>query len=245
LVCSVIMALMEIFTLYVDNKFSVVVPTMWRHPTFPDFLSQLVNSELIGEIVIINNDMSATPNVSIFQHPKIKLHDFKLNIFVNPAWNYGIGVSQYSNVCVMNDDIDFDISIFDFLSNKMSIGKFIVYSQTHSELPKDSNEPIDMVYYDGSTQIYEIGCLMFIKRKDWINVPGGLDFFHGDTWVWETMMLRYNQNYYIKNLRFSTPHRVTSSTIPNREFVYVERECKIFRPLLENFKNNYKYLITK
>jgi hypothetical protein len=233
------MDLMEIITLYEDNKFSVVVPTMWRHGDFTSFLSKLVESDSVGEVVIINNETAATPTDAILQHPKIKLHDFKLNILVNPAWNYGVGVSQYSKICVMNDDIDFDTSIFDFLGSRLPVGRFVVYSQSHSELPVESADPIDLVHYDGSTRIWDIGCLMFINKQDWVNIPAGLDFFHGDSWLWDTMMFRYNHNFYIKNLKFSTPHQVTSSTIPNREFVYIERECKIYPVMLEGFKNAF------
>lgn len=227
---------MEIITLY-ENKFSIVVPTMWKYAPFTDLLDKLVQHELVGEIIIINNDMNATPNASVLNHPKIKLHNFKLNIFVNPAWNYGAGMSEYSNVCIMNDDIDFNISIFDFLSNRLSAGKFVVFSQSHSKLPAGSLEPIDTVYYDGSTNIFDIGCLMFISKQDWINIPAGLDIYHGDSWLWDTMLAKFNQNYYIKNLEFSTPNNVTANTIPNREFIYLERECRLYVAMLNNFKN--------
>ena len=88
-----------------SNKFSIVVPTMWRFNLFADFLVKLVQVDAVGEIIIINNAMEAKPDHSIFAHPKIKMHDFKLNIFVNPAWNYGVSVAKYDNICIMNDDV--------------------------------------------------------------------------------------------------------------------------------------------
>jgi len=228
---------MEIITLSAD-KFSVVIPTMWRHKPFPNFLKKLVEVDAVGEIIIINNDMEAQPDDEVLNHPKVILHNFKLNILVNPAWNYGVGMSLYDNLCILNDDVDFDLAAFDFLQTEMKPGRFIVYSQSHSNgSPSSPMGPMTLV--KPTEQIYDIGTLMFIKRQDWVNIPAGLDFFHGDSWLWDTMKYRFDENYIIKNVRYSTPHQVTSSTITNKEFVYVERECMIYQSLLRAFKTNY------
>lgn len=224
----------------VTEKFSIVVPTMWRYAPFTDLLSKLVDIETVGEIIIVNNDIASTPQHPVLSHPKIKMHNFEMNIYVNPAWNYGVGMAENDLVCIMNDDIDFDTNVFNYLQHNMDGNKFVVYAHSHSGLPDGSTEPVHIAPYTSDMAMYEIGCLMFIRKDNWINIPSGLDFFHGDTWLWDTMRLRYEQNYILKNLAFSTPHRVTSATIPNKEFIYVERECKIYTAMLENFKNNYK-----
>jgi len=221
-----------------SDKFSLVVPTMWRYPPFISFLYALVDIDAIGEIIIINNMMESRPNDAILHNPKIKIHDFHLNIFVNPAWNYGVGVSNYENICIMNDDIEFDLGIFDFLSTRLFSGGLIVYAQSHSGFRPDCHGQLSLEKIHDDSSINEIGTLMFMKRKDWTNIPAGLDFFHGDTWIWRTMQAKYNENYIIRNLRYYTPHRVTSAIIPNREFIYIERECKIFESLFTNFKNS-------
>jgi hypothetical protein len=227
-----------------DTKFSIVVPTMWKFNLFPDFLVRLVELDSIGEIVIINNDMSAKPTHSIFSHPKIKMHDFKINSLVNPAWNYGVGVSLFDNVCIMNDDLLFDLKIFKYLEKYLVPGRLVVYAQSHSALPdgkiNDGDHTLELELHTSDVKLYEIGSLMFMKRLDYVNIPAGLDFFLGDIWIWDTMKIRFDQNYYIKNLRFYTPHRVTSNTIADREFIYVEKECKLYPTALTNFKNLLK-----
>ena len=52
---------------------SVVVPTLWKYEPFLDFVSSLVQVGTIGEIIIINNNQSATPIHDVLSHPKVKL----------------------------------------------------------------------------------------------------------------------------------------------------------------------------
>ena len=64
---------------------SVITPTMWRFEPFCEFLQDLVELDVIGEVIIINNSQENTPNKNILNHDKIKMINAEQNIFVNPS----------------------------------------------------------------------------------------------------------------------------------------------------------------
>lgn len=209
---------------------------MWKYSPFVGFLNQLVEHDKIGEIIIVNNDFSNTPQERVLHHPKIRMHNFKFNIFVNPAWNYGVGVSQYDKLCILSDDVLFDLRLLDLLSIELVKGRLIV----NSPEPPNSSHVVtgNFRLVPGTDAPWEFGSLMFITKCDWINIPAGLDLFHGDSWMWDTMKIRYGTNYMIKDLHFYTPRSVTVSNLPNRESIYIDRECKLYSVLLDNYKRN-------
>ena len=45
---------------------SYIVPTMWKYEPFPDFISDIIEHPLIGEVIIIDNNFNERPNHSIF-----------------------------------------------------------------------------------------------------------------------------------------------------------------------------------
>lgn len=99
--------------------YSVIIPTMWRVESFPKFLKVLSNQELISEIIIINNDESKTP-LNMDKYCKVKLLNQTHNIGVNPAWNLGVLNSNQDTLCILNDDIKFDVKLFHFLQDKVT-----------------------------------------------------------------------------------------------------------------------------
>jgi hypothetical protein len=75
------------------------------------------------------------------------------------------------------------------------------------------------------------GCLMFLNKHNWCNIPNELQIFYGDDFIFD-----YNEyiikkpNFIIKNLDFYTPYSVTSNdiTITNG---FMEREKKYYNSL--------------
>jgi hypothetical protein len=209
--------------------FTIVVPTMWKYPPFIEFLYKLVALDLISEINIINNAIGDTPNDAILNNPKIKMNCFDKNIFVNPAWNYGVATAKTDQICIMNDDIDFDTNIFELLQGIISPGSMA----TISTEPATTGE-IELKRYYKGMHVLNGGTLMFIHRKDWIDIPAGLDFLYGDNWIWETMMLRNNIITIIDNIKCYTPMSVTMKDYETETLN--SREGFLFGALLTNFK---------
>ena len=57
---------------------------MWRAFEYLDLYDHLVNCDLVGEVIIINNDVSKTPLwLPTLSHPKIVMINQETNITVN------------------------------------------------------------------------------------------------------------------------------------------------------------------
>ena len=78
------------------DKFSVIIPTIWKGETLNDLLINLYNCELIGEVILINNDNKNSKPIPL--HDKLIYVEPQKNLFVNPSWNLGVRMSKSNNI---------------------------------------------------------------------------------------------------------------------------------------------------
>lgn len=189
---------------------SVIVPTMWKFEPFADFLWDVLQHPIVGQVVLIDNDVGSRPSHRIFDHSKITVLDFGRNIFVNPAWNVGAMYSICPILCFMNDDLLFDLRIFDrikdldedwgmiglFTNSERIVDRDIIISARDNEFP-------DL-----------IGTLFFIQQKDWVDIPMVLNVYFGDNFLWEVIG-KNKDNMFIKNFLYFTPKSQTSKVFLN------------------------------
>ena len=101
------------------NTINIIIPTMWKEQKLVEYISSYVENPFIQKIIIIDNNHIERPKSDIFKHEKIELVSYRRNIYVNPAWNFGVRDSKYDLVCIMNDDIIFNIDVFDFIESNL------------------------------------------------------------------------------------------------------------------------------
>jgi hypothetical protein len=216
---------------------SVIVPTMWRYTPFLSFLADLVKVDVVGEVIIINNDINYTPNVNVLVHPKIKLVNCSRNIYVNPAWNLGARLSQFDKLCFLNDDISVDLKLFykidEFLTSDVgTIG--IVEGNTAMGQPPFVDGTIDFVQWTGQF-MYGFGTLFFVHKSNWIPIPDGLKVYYGDNWVFDSQLFSNKKNnYMITNTLVHHEHSQTSKSLSISEFY--EPETMIFNEAIAKLK---------
>jgi FkbM family methyltransferase len=196
----------------VVEKYSVIVPTMWRiNDQFLPFVRQLCQHPAVGEVIIINNDNTKTPEgLSDF---KIKMFDFGKNIYVNPAWNYGVDVSRYDRLCIVNDDVVFDLAVFERLQYLLSesTGLYgLCPGVSDFNQPPVTDGMIDIIPWTGQ-HTYGYGSLFFLHKKSWSAIPEGLDLYFGDNYIFDLQLAQRKTNYMITNMNFVTPFAVTTS----------------------------------
>ena len=191
---------------------TVVVPTMWRHSPFLDFAQDFLELNVVEHLIIIDNDISRRPNHPVLTNSKITIFEFGKNIFVNPAWNLGVNNSKTNIVCILNDDLNFDIRLF----NRVS--KFIKPDMGAIGLSNGIAEFGQTILTDGMInfepfhgQICEgFGNLMFVHKSTWKDIPDGLNIAYGDNFIFEQNLYNNRTNYFIVNMFH---HHAASTTV--------------------------------
>jgi len=156
---------------------TVILPTMFIPNDVEDKIKELCQHELIGEIIIIDNtDDGYELN---YEHYKIKHIKEYQNIFVNPAWNKGYKLAKYDKLLFLNDDIYFDFKIIDLVYDHITEDKGII------GLGRTCYD-----YFGGEFKIQPInelktgfGCLFFIHKKSYKEIPDDLKIWYGDDWL--------------------------------------------------------------
>lgn len=147
---------------------------MWIPSKFIDALEEYVLSNIIDEIIIIDNNPSNKLNIPKNNH-KIKILTKNKNIFVNPSWNWGVSESKNENILLINDDLiiknidnilekiletDYDLIGLDF--NNLNTNKGIIIKDHRGGMTKG------------------FGCFMFIKKSKYTPIPDELKIWYGD-----------------------------------------------------------------
>ena len=169
--------------------FTVIIPTMWKPDTFEEQLNSLCCSEYVDEIILINNDKDITPNFDILNNKKILRITPPENIIVNPSWNLGVYLSNNNNICLLNDDMIFDMNVFKFMSYHLD--KHICGLNMYSEA-----EYFELIEVD--KRIHGFGCMMFIRKDLYDYIPESIRLFYGDDYLFISNKLKGGKNYFIE-----------------------------------------------
>lgn len=219
-----------------NDKFSVVILTMWRYAPFLDFLKDLVKLEIVDQIILIDNDPTRKPQDAILLNQKINYFTFNKNIYVNPAWNLGVRLSNNKKICILSDDVIFDFKTFykvnDILNNDSGVLGMCPGLAEFNQ-PSFTNGNIDIIPWSGQ-HTFGFGCLMFVYKDWWIDIPEELLVFCGDNWIFDTCMNRGKQNYLITNMFQHTPYAQTTTKIELPPDL-MTRELDLYRGLLDQF----------
>lgn len=158
--------------------FSVIIPTMWRSVRILGMLHRLYRSEYVDEIIIIDNDKDSR---LFFSNKKTRILEQEENIFVNPAWNLGIKEAKNENICILNDDVTFDVD-----------DVFKAASQVLSDNPSSclGVHPVSYKGYKDEVKIAEgssigsgWGCCIFLNKENWVDIPDQIKIWFGDNWI--------------------------------------------------------------
>ena len=154
--------------------FSVIIPTIWKSDVIFRLVENISKSDLVGEIILINNNPSEDKFIS--NH---KVREFKFdNIYVNPSWNFGVSVSKYENICLCNDDILFNTDIFKYIEENIKY-KIIGVDKLSYSIKSDNDYKLSKVLVRNKGW----GCLIFMEKKNYTEIPIDLKIWFGDDWI--------------------------------------------------------------
>ena len=73
------------------EKYSIIIPTLWKSNRTDKLLKDLEECEYVDEIIVIDNSSIYETDRTI---GKIRMISKGENIYVNPAWNLGIKIAK-------------------------------------------------------------------------------------------------------------------------------------------------------
>ena len=156
---------------------------MWKCDSLKESITEYINSNLIDEIIIIDNDPD-----NKFELPtnnKIKYLTKGYNIFVNPSWNWAVDVSKNNNLIISNDDIyikKIDNIIKNFFTDYTSI--------VGLDYEKINKNCFGIERSIGNMR-KGFGCFFFLNKKKYIKIPDEFKIFYGDVILYNTIPNRY------------------------------------------------------
>lgn len=228
-----------------DKSFTVVIPTMWKYPPIHKFIEDLTKLDVVTQILVIDNDVQArwglggakwrlSSKVDLIGDPNNRWALWQ-NIGCNAAWNLGVSQSQNENICIMNDDIIFDIRAFyraaDALSDEKPLLGMSAGDVIHGQ-PPIIDGAIDIMQWKPGMHTHGFGCLFFVRKSWWIPIPEKLWLYYGDNWVFDTTLKRNKPVHLLTNFMYNTPFAVTTSKVGSDELL--RKEHAIYYEALKN-----------
>lgn len=165
------------------HRYSIVLPTLWKSKRIHVLLSDLLNSEYVHEIILIDNSNSFFVYYETIPN-KVVLIQPDNNIYVNPAWNLGIEKSKNNCIALVNDDVNFDISIFKTIDYKI-LSEFGIIGQDMNNYKYLGNEHPTIRKYSGEVRDWGWGCLIFLNKNSWVNIPDNIKIWYGDDFIFK------------------------------------------------------------
>jgi glycosyltransferase involved in cell wall biosynthesis len=186
------------------SKFSVVIPTLFRSPRLKDLLTKLNECESVDEVILIDNARKYDEHLD--KIPKVKVLTPHFNIYVNPAWNYGVQYSKNNSIALVNDDITFDTRIFErFDETELKSKGFIGMSSENYKEGVEYNPQLEP--WKGEVVLHGWGCIIMFHKDHWNPIPEELKIWYGDNYMRE---INPAPSHILKGLPIQTEMSTTS-----------------------------------
>jgi len=158
------------------SKCSVIIPTMWKSDYLFTMLDVYEINEHVSEVILIDNDISKTPDLS--KYTKVKRHTKGTNLFVNPSWNWGVELVMSEYIAIINDDIVIEEKNFNniiertlLLNDKEMIG-------VNEKCYQDNNKKLQFTLSKKMKKGF--GCFMSMRKSNYKHIPEDLKIWYGD-----------------------------------------------------------------
>ncbi len=158
------------------NKYSIIIPTLWKSNRTKQLISDLEKSEYVDEIIIIDNTLEYKSD-SI--NGKVRTCSFGENIYVSPSWNYGVEVSKNEHIAICNDDINFNPNLFELFLNNEVEG---IVGQASNNYNTEHNQIPFLTQLTG-IRPWGWGSLILTQKKYWIPIPDQLKVWYNDDFM--------------------------------------------------------------
>ena len=224
---------------------SVVIPTLLKNT---DVLFRLINTldadSFVKEIIVINN---SDKNFS-HDSPKVKIVQSKANMYVNPSWNYGIKIAKYPLCALFNDDLlvcdGFCGQVARLIQKEQNFGccgmdKNFVHNTQNVSTPKFAKASLKIDNLDIPINCW--GCIIFVKKRDWVDIPDDIKIWWGDDFIRFTQVQNKRQVFKISGAPVSHLGSLSSA---NKNFNPIKRkDTLLYSKIDPRIKNREDYIL--
>jgi len=155
---------------------SYIIPTLWKSKFIFETIDSFkqINDDK-AELIIIDNNQSDFTDPD----PRIKVFRMRQNIFVNPSWNLGVSFSTNDKVCIVNDDINFNLPRFHKFVLETGV-KAVCYNSKTYLTTKDEDEYKLIQFTNPNRRPPGIGQMMYLHKENWTELPYEMKLWYGD-----------------------------------------------------------------
>ena len=208
---------------------SVVIPTLWRSARIHALLADLDACGCVFEILLVDNAPDRAPTLAPLR--KVRRISKGSNIYVNPAWNWGVEEARGEFIALCNDDINFSSTIFGEVEAALPAGAVVGMSaENFYEIPRRRG------LKPGHCIGCGWGCLLMFRKVDYRPIPSELKIWCGDDWLVHSFGRVYS---------FSLPvnsEMSSSSSIPALNLLAVADRQRILQMLTSRDLRRIKIL---
>jgi hypothetical protein len=211
-----------------------IIPTLWKSEMILSTIEQfkLIEDDSIELLIIDNLNSDYTT-----EDKRIIVHKAKKNIFVNPAWNLGVALSNNEYVCLLNDDITFNMKLFYDSFKKLVVEPeldfgIIAINAEGFRFQQINNDEDQITLNKLNIKGAGFGMFMIMKKEHYEMINPKLKVFFGDDIQWFVHYSIFRRdNYYFDDLKFNGEFSVTSreisEDITNEEMKIWENEVNV------------------
>ena len=163
------------------DKYTIVIPTLFKSNRTEKLLTDLIECEYVDEIIIIDNRLPLSVDET---NDKVRIVSKGENIYVNPAWNWGIELAKNNHIALLNDDINFDPNIFGLINAEVfSEFGIIGMGEGNYKNPIDEQRGPYIDKWQPGINDWGWGCMIMFHKSDWMNIPENIKIWYGDNFI--------------------------------------------------------------
>lgn len=162
--------------------FSVIIPTMWMCASFTQTLDTLESIDLVKEIIIIDNNKSQAQPLD--KYTKVVYLPQEENIFISASWNMGVARAQEQFICILNDDVIPNESMFAFMAEQLANTSIGIVGGNNAcwTNKRHTNELMTI-----SQLPLGFGTCMFMQRQKYTPIPEQIKLWYNDDYLFNTV----------------------------------------------------------
>lgn len=165
------------------QKYTVIIPTLWKSDRTQKLIQDLLECQYVDEIIIIDNAGTEECDKLSTIHSKLRMVSKGENIYVNPAWNWGIELAKNECIALVNDDINFDPNIFGVITENILMSGIIGMGEgNYKDVYDDKRGPYIDMWKPGIND-WGWGCMILLKKEHWKPIPNEIKIWYGDNFI--------------------------------------------------------------